>query len=247
MSGLFRRLAATAAGSTNRVRSNVRSSFGGAMMGAIEQSGPDTGPAGRAEPLPAVAERTPRSPLGGVTPPRPDETRQPAAPVATAASPSAIQEVGIESGTTPVAPFRLPAPTPLVSAGNDFVMPDEAVAVAHLPTETRKMDRASARGIADIATEPARSPLRVMNEPAPLLPRAALEGNRSGVRGSPVSVAPQAAGVQSAAADEATEVHIHIGRIDVTAVHEAPPPRRKTAPARAPRSLDDYLSRRNRQ
>jgi hypothetical protein len=48
------------------------------------------------------------------------------------------------------------------------------------------------------------------------------------------------------AADEATEVHIHIGRIDVTAVHEAPPPRRKPASTQAPMSLDSYLARRSR-
>jgi hypothetical protein len=47
-------------------------------------------------------------------------------------------------------------------------------------------------------------------------------------------------------ADEATEVHIHIGRIDVTAVHEAPPPRRRAAPTLAPMSLDTYLARRSR-
>jgi hypothetical protein len=47
-------------------------------------------------------------------------------------------------------------------------------------------------------------------------------------------------------ADETTEVHIHIGRIDVTAVLEAPPPRRKQAPIHAPMSLDAYLARRSR-
>jgi hypothetical protein len=44
--------------------------------------------------------------------------------------------------------------------------------------------------------------------------------------------------------EETTEVHVSIGRIEVTAVHEAPPPKR--APARSPRalSLAEYLARR---
>ena len=44
--------------------------------------------------------------------------------------------------------------------------------------------------------------------------------------------------------EETTEVHVSIGRIEVTAVHEAPPPKR--APARGQRalSLEEYLARR---
>jgi hypothetical protein len=44
--------------------------------------------------------------------------------------------------------------------------------------------------------------------------------------------------------EETTEVHVSIGRIEVTAVHESPPPKR--APARSPRalSLEEYLARR---
>jgi hypothetical protein len=47
-------------------------------------------------------------------------------------------------------------------------------------------------------------------------------------------------------ADDAGEVHIHIGRIDVTAVREAAPPRRKQVATPAPMSLDNYLARRSR-
>ncbi len=49
---------------------------------------------------------------------------------------------------------------------------------------------------------------------------------------------------RSAAADEATEVHVHIGRIEVTALQPAPAPRKPTRTGRTPLSLDDYLSRR---
>ncbi|WP_299695684.1 hypothetical protein [Hydrocarboniphaga sp.] len=45
---------------------------------------------------------------------------------------------------------------------------------------------------------------------------------------------------------EAHEVHVTIGRIEITAVHEAPPPRRAPAakPAKKLMSLDDYLAKR---
>ena len=51
---------------------------------------------------------------------------------------------------------------------------------------------------------------------------------------------------RAAKAEEPTEVHVHIGRIDVTAVHEPAAPRRRPAGAPAPMSLDTYLARRSR-
>jgi hypothetical protein len=48
------------------------------------------------------------------------------------------------------------------------------------------------------------------------------------------------------ASREPSEVHIHIGRIEVTAVHEAAPPRRLPAPRPSPMSLDAYLAKRGR-
>ena len=44
------------------------------------------------------------------------------------------------------------------------------------------------------------------------------------------------------AAREDTEIHIHIGRIDVTAVHEAPKPRPRARERTQPVSLDAYLA-----
>lgn len=53
--------------------------------------------------------------------------------------------------------------------------------------------------------------------------------------------------VQAAAAapsQQPDEVHIHIGRIEVTAIQESAPSKRETRKGRAPLSLDDYLSKR---
>ena len=73
---------------------------------------------------------------------------------------------------------------------------------------------------------------RARVDPAPLLPQAAPRTIPSAARVSPVTSAPGAARAQALtndAANEGTEVHIHIGRIEVTAVHAAPPPPRKAA------------------
>lgn len=54
---------------------------------------------------------------------------------------------------------------------------------------------------------------------------------------------PQPGQAGPAATDE---IHIHIGRIEVTAVQEAAAPRSRERAATAPMSLQDYLDRRNR-
>lgn len=71
---------------------------------------------------------------------------------------------------------------------------------------------------------------------APMLPVAQPSARR--LASSPVA--------SSTNGDDSTEVHIHIGRIDVTAVQEAPPPRRRTAAAPPPMSLEGYLAQRGR-
>ncbi len=49
---------------------------------------------------------------------------------------------------------------------------------------------------------------------------------------------------RSTGAEETTEVHVHIGRIEVTALQQTPAPRKPPRSGRAPLSLDDYLARR---
>ena len=51
---------------------------------------------------------------------------------------------------------------------------------------------------------------------------------------------------QTPSNEQATEVHIHIGRIDVSSVREAAPPRRKAPAKPEPVSLDAYLAKRGR-
>jgi hypothetical protein len=49
-----------------------------------------------------------------------------------------------------------------------------------------------------------------------------------------------------AAASQETEVHIHIGRIDVTALHEAPRPKARPRERAQPVSLDAFLAARSK-
>jgi hypothetical protein len=52
---------------------------------------------------------------------------------------------------------------------------------------------------------------------------------------------------ETRAPDAPNEVHVHIGRIEVTAVHEPATAKPKArAPGRQPMSLENYLARRDR-
>lgn len=81
--------------------------------------------------------------------------------------------------------------------------------------------------------------------PAPLLPRAERHADGPAPHLTLWPRQEQAAARQPAKApEETTEVHVTIGRIEVTAVQEAeaqkPAPRRRPAPM----SLDEYIARR---
>ncbi|MEQ1741300.1 MAG: hypothetical protein ABL869_02200 [Candidatus Nitrotoga sp.] len=84
------------------------------------------------------------------------------------------------------------------------------------------------------------------NYPSPLLPLknaarpAALNASAAAQRGELGGFSRQGH------VDEITEVHVSIGRIEVTAVHESPPPKRQAPTPSKPLSLDEYLARRGR-
>lgn len=86
-----------------------------------------------------------------------------------------------------------------------------------------------------------------VNEPVPLMPLAPPPTPLSPVAPPSTRRSASSQGNAATQADGDTEVHIHIGRIDVTAVHEAPAPRRRTAAPPAPLSLDGYLAERGRK
>ncbi|CAH1087695.1 hypothetical protein [Candidatus Nitrotoga sp. 1052] len=84
------------------------------------------------------------------------------------------------------------------------------------------------------------------NYPSPLLPLknaarpSALNASAAAQRGE------HGGSGRQGQVDEITEVHVSIGRIEVTAVHESPPPKRQAPTPAKPLSLDEYLARRGR-
>jgi hypothetical protein len=83
--------------------------------------------------------------------------------------------------------------------------------------------------------------------PPPLLPLknsaypSALNSTAVAQRGEPRGSAWQSQ------VEETTEVHVSIGRIEITAMHEAPPPKRQAPATARPMTLDEYLARRGRE
>ncbi|MDF3308909.1 hypothetical protein P3H15_28240 [Rhodococcus sp. T2V] len=74
-------------------------------------------------------------------------------------------------------------------------------------------------------------------------------GQLPGPLRTPQSASPLARGgfhdpVGAETPEPATEVHVHIGRIELTAVSESRPSQRTVRPARSARSLDEYLQQR---
>ena len=89
-----------------------------------------------------------------------------------------------------------------------------------------------------IAAADARPP----RAPEPLLPPIAhVDAPVAGAIRGVVATPPVTAGPRNAGSNE---VHVTIGRIEITAVHEAAPPRRAGKTARPLTSLDDYLRQR---
>lgn len=85
---------------------------------------------------------------------------------------------------------------------------------------------------------------------APAAARAIGERSLSGVGpGEEPSPTIRATGAQSALSNpaaQATEVHVHIGRVEVTALRDVPPARPRERSGRKPMSLDAYLAQRQK-
>lgn len=128
---------------------------------------------------------------------------------------------------------------------------DTQVSVTHEPADSQLP--ASVQSSEEILTDPVNEPPLAVESgfyeppspqesaptgsaaPAPLMPSVA----------SPAPMSSAAVTQMSTAASEsANEVHVHIGRIEVTALQNDAAPKPKPRAARQPMSLDDYLARR---
>jgi hypothetical protein len=246
MKGLLHRLAARAVGRAVPVRADARLSFGAAGLDWAD-AGEQAPSVGR----PAVGEREQgrrdsepvTQPRGDAAPAAPDlfEPRQ-ARPL----EPPLVR--GASAQIPPSAPGQgAPRETLEVSAeGAGFVTTllvasssDSPDTVVPRPSSE---SRDTARNLPGLALPPA------------LRPAAPPAQSNAAFSVPPVSHSPPAAARQGSAGagDDRTEVHIHIGRIDVTALPDAPQRRAPAAAApaataaTAPMSLDAYLARRSR-
>jgi hypothetical protein len=269
--GLLHRLAAHAAGATAAVRSDARLPFGRPSHGS--DPGSDLGRDATAEqsfamdvgvPAPdasAVFAR-PRDGLAGDTPAAltpmldPPPRRLRTSPADTSSSEAsdtrsdAHPRLGDAStpSSNPNPPLG-PAPDPprrLVDS-----TPADPGHASHRARSTTESAETAERSRAAPTPEALRSDVesRSAREPSLLIPLAVPHPAAPPAIAAPAitrwlgTTNPTPHAVASA---EPSEVHIHIGRIEVTAMHEAAPPRRPPAPRPPPMSLDAYLAKRGR-
>ncbi len=233
MSGFLSHLAARGMGQTGAVHSAARLPY--ASPPALVEAGSEAM---------ALPPSLPSRPLGGP----PHELVQGQVPP----RPEAIPDGATTAVPTPPSP-SLRRPSILTPAPDD--------AASRVDRNPRDAPRETDAGRP--LRRPAESAIRAT--PDPIVPAAAHiagEGPAADYKGSgpmrsvrpllPRQQGPNGAAVFKSASgaawqtpvEETTEVHVSIGRIEVTAVHESPPPKR--APARSQRalSLEEYLARR---
>lgn len=248
MKGLLHRLAARAAGTMVAVRSDSRLPFGGAGLGR-----------GAAD---AVVEKSLAMDVGVPAPSTfaalvepPDGSAIDAPKPMLVPSPQRLQKSPAKAG---------PSVAPKVQRDEHAHSSDVSTRNSH-PTRPRLLDGTpAATGHASYRTEPTseftlrsgsssasealRSDVaaRSVEEPSLLIPLAVSHGAvLSGMTPPATRRQPAAPNSHTVASTEPSEVHIHIGRVEVTAVHE-PTARRRRSPTALPMSLETYLAKRGR-
>ncbi|MHA7599835.1 hypothetical protein ACX12L_07820 [Alicycliphilus sp. T452] len=240
MNGLLQRLAARATGSAWTVRSDARLPFAGApgtvQAQAVEPSEPAAAPRQASEDRAAMPRQA--------TPPAAEPAHEAGPPAALARQMAAEQD----SATTAPRPEQKPAAAPRAKADpagppglGDMAHTTETVAA---PTAARHVPPAHAQSPAAHA------------DPAPLLPAgkapetAAAPHARAAAAHPGTPRAPHALpppwlpSPAQAAPAEPAEVHVHIGRIEVTAIAQPQPPKHAARERAQPLSLEAYLARR---
>ena len=244
MSGLLQRLAARATGSAWALRSDARLPFAAATAGmAQEQDAAPPEPAGAMgaaaaqrsavapQPAPPMAARahdpaliaTHTAPMAAVREPAADTVPQPA-PVTKARAAKEPQQPPMPDGAMHAsrpAPASEPA---MVSATTPWPNPPAA------PADPRPLLAARAEGGA----------VNAQGQPSPA-DRATPAGTPRAPHALPALRQPAATAARPA---EPAEVHVHIGRIEVTAVAAPQQPQRPARERAQPLSLDAYLQQR---
>lgn len=236
MTGLLHRLAARANGTAWTVRADARLPFGAPAFREGEGEGAwDTGAPARSPHRPATSTM----PAAASSPmhEHPTAAVQPAAPPALLAAAQAARSPALPA--TPAAPppqaLRMPgvhAQTPASQSSAHGTLQPSAMVATH---------DAATRATQAVPPQPAPE---ASDTPSPLLPPLRAEPGRPRTAATVPPTGSRTTAVAQPAPARDTEVHIHIGRIDVTAVHEAPKPRPRPRERAQPVSLDAYLAKR---
>jgi hypothetical protein len=255
MTGFLRRLAARANGTAQRLRLNAQLPYGQAPgfseNGGRAANGPEHQAPGPSEVVAseewAETARTPSVPM------RP-APRGPAAngPEWQAPDPSKVGQAPDPSKVVASEEWVETARTPSVHTRPAPILPPVGRLISPARAEHRKRERmgpqsregpiagdpVAAKAAVDegVQFEAGRSlPTRALSAPTLLPPQRPTVLDGSG------AVAPALRSTE-----QATEVHVSIGRIEVAALHEAPAPKRQRVRAESPMSLRDYLDKRRR-
>ena len=183
-----------------------------------------------------------------------DAEREPVATPSKSPAPSIDGIVAARTGPGPRAGRSAPRP-PIADAGADVEaahrpVPTAAVSLRRRPGQPDAAEQgppvAGTTTVPVAAVVPASRPL-----PPPLVAPARPQDRAAHRPGSALARPEEAAAdravrprIASASAPTDREVHVHIGRIEVTAVRDAPVAKRPPPKGRAPLSLDEYLARR---
>lgn len=235
MTGLLHRVAARATGQTAAVRSDARLTSAALQAFAAPIDSLTTPsvaaqdvvpPFHMSQPAYAVWRRDPE-PFTGEQPdgPRLHQRHQ------SLAVHHPTDTGGLEPAQTPPAPLaitHIDQPVHEVHVHTTHIERNIESAARDVHARVRSADR----------TEPSG---REPRDPPLMLPR-----RQAAPPPAPTSIAGAAPRPSSAAASEDRDVHIHIGSVEVTALHEAAPPRRRPPAVSSPMSLEAYFAKRGR-
>lgn len=222
MSGYLSRLAVRALGQAPAVHANVSLPFFGTREPLPEVESRSIGVEGRPR-IDRDAERSrvtasPRA-AGEISPPH-------ALLMPLSEQPLSISPGQSGAKATPKAPqVGLPVPEPRADEA-----PRPATEVVSDPPLVPI--RVVEPGVAPAPATAAQAPLARLAAASPPLATSRAAARRTSERSKPAPEAPP------------SDVYIHIGRIELTAVSKPAPPRRSPQPAKKPMSLDEYLQRR---
>lgn len=246
MSGFLRRLAAQALGQTAPVRSAAHLPYSEPTPFAEITTETGEQPARSLEQPNGIAQR--RAPPAAEMAPehRREMADSDAGQSALVSEPASRQPTSAQPASIRA---HQPVPTPLIEHRANIVRrtgdlvattPPDRQSEAEIDSQGDDDIRSRAEAATQTTAARRRNPPQARRpaHPPPLLRPATFDAVRE------QRLAPQPAAARAGNVEETTEVHVSIGRIEVTAVHEAAPPRRSAPRATKPMSLEEYLARR---